>query len=367
MPAKIKIGRFETTCLLINFICAKLFLNLPEEMANGSGTAGWLEILYVSVLALIYFWIFSLIYKGFEGKDILDISYLSFGDMGRIIAGLVFALPGLYIVGMIIREFAEDMKIISFPNTPTQILIFIFSIGAFVGAYLGIEAIVRVHALLVPIIIVVFISIIILAIPMYDTSKLMPLFGNGVKAIFFEGTKSISYFSELIVLFVLASLLKNKGDFKSTGFMGILISLFILTFGTLSYSLIYQYPISTEYYLPFYQITRLIRVSTFLNRMEAFFVLFWASVAFMYISLGLFIISFMLKKAFGLEHRRPIIFPLALIACAIAVIPENLSSAVLMESQYFRKYGWIIYLLLPLVILVIARLKSKKGMYVNQY
>ncbi len=359
MKNRISFGTWEASALTINMICTKIFLNFPRKVAEDAGTAGWILTIYISIISLLLFYIISKLHRKFERLDLIDISEKSFGSIGRIIAGVVFLIPLIYIVSVVLREFSEDMKIISLTLTPISLVTVLFSIAIIIGAYLGIEPIVRVQAFLVPIIIVAYFIIIFGVAPHFELSRIMPILGTGASDIFIKGASKISIFGELLILFLIIPFLKSNKEFSKVGYISIGASAFFLTIGSLAYLLVYSYPTALENFLPIYQLTRIIDLGRFFERVESLFLIFWAIAALLYLSTGVFFITYVFQKTFKLKYQRPLIFPMMIIIFNLSLLPENLYMSVIYETRYFRDMAWIVTFLIPIIILIFARILNK--------
>jgi spore germination protein (amino acid permease) len=357
---KIVFGSWEASCYIIVSICTQIFLNFPRVMAESAATAGWLLTIYVSIISIILLAIILKLYRPFDGKDLIDIGEYVAGKTGRIIVGLVLIAHFGFIVTVILREFSEDVKIISFSLSPLSFISFFFLIGMVIGAYFGIEAIVRFSAIVVPIIAVAFLLIIIGVLGHADFSGIFPVLGNGPYELFIKGLQKISIFSGMIVLFMLSPFLKTFENYKKSGYWGAALSAVFLTLGALFYQLVYSYPTSMENFLPFYQLARLVRVGRFFERGESVFLIAWVISAFIYLSSGLFFIVYFFKKVFKLEYHRPIILPFAILIFNLSFLPPNLVSAIELESKVFRNIAWVVTFGMTIVLLLLARLKKKR-------
>ena len=359
MKQKIKIGNFEAFCLLINMFCTKIILDFPRNVAEDAGTAAWIMVLLVSAAVFVIFIIIARIYKNFPQKDILDVAESGIGEAGKIIAGMLFMLQFLYLIPIVLREFAEDIKVVSLTTTPISIIIALFCIGMLTGAFLGIETLVRINAMAVPVLAAAFIFILLLSIPRFDLSKIAPWLGPGPLVIIKKAVPNISAYSELVALLFIIPFLNEKANYASIGKYAILVSGSFFTFSTLTYMLVYQYPMATEFFLPIYQLARSIRIGRFFSRIEAIFILVWASSAFLYLSSGLYFISYLFKKSFGLKTQKPLLIPFTILIFSIAMIPENLYTALQLELSYYRNYAWIITIIVPLFLLITASVRTK--------
>ena len=362
MSQKIKIGSYETSCLILNMVSYKVILMYPRNVAEYAGNAGWMVTLLGAFLVLILFLIQNKLYKKFSGQDILDVSEKALGEPGRIITGLLLISYFLIIVSVILREFVEDFKVISLSTTPTSFITILFCVGMIIGAYLGLESIARIHALVVPVIAIAFLLVLALSIPKFDIDNLTPWLGLGPKKIFEnDAFHFISSYSEIIVLFLIVPFLKKKNEFGTIGRYSLIACGFILLVGTLSYMLTYQYPISTEYFLPLYTLSRSIRFSRFFTRIESAFILIWASSAFLFLSSCLYFVVYLFQKAFGLKYKKPLILPFAVLIFTFSMIPESLSVTIQIQTEFYRKYAWILTILLPIILLSIASARNKSA------
>lgn len=360
MIDKAKIGNFEAACLLLNMIASKILLDFPRNAAEDAGTAGWLMTLLVSVIVFCLFVILSGLYKKFAGQNILELGETAFGVGGRIIIGLLFMLQFLMFIPIRLREFAEDMKVISLTSTPVSVVILLFCAGMAVGTYLGIETLARIHVLTVPILAGAFIIILLMNIPNFDVSRLAPWFGLGSDAILQKSVTSLSAFSELVVLFFIMAFLHKKNDFSSIGRYSLFFSGLFFVLTTLCYTLAFQYPTSTEYFLPMYQMARSIRLGRFFTRIESAFIVIWGCSAFLYLSSGLYFITWLFKRAFNLQYQRPLILPFIILIFTLSMAPENLYTTLQVEMRLYRNYSWLITFVLPLIILMSAVSRTRR-------
>lgn len=358
--AKVRFGKWEAITVLINLISTKVFLNVSRVTAETAGTASWILAIYVSFLSLILFYIISKLYSKFEGKDLLDISEYVGGKIGKIICGTIIIFLLLYIVPVVLREFAEDMKVISFITTPISIVTMFFLICMMISAYFGLETIVRVHAAVVPIIIIGFLLIICGALPYANIKYALPILGQGVYNIFGEGFFSISIFGELLILFLIAPYIGNNKTLKKVGYTAIGFSTFFLTISSLVVILVTPYPSVIESFLPIYQISRLISYSRFFQRIESIFIIIWVFAALLYLSVLFYYILFTFKKMFGLKYYKPLILPFAVLIFNISLLPPNLLSAINLETNYFRRITWTAAFFLIIILLLTAKFINKK-------
>lgn len=356
---KINIGVWTAAAIIINAVGVRIFLNYPRAIIEGAGNAGWIQIIYASGLVMVVFTIICSLYSKFQGKDLIDIGEYIGGSTGRILVGIPIIAILLLIGTIILREFSENMKIISLPISPINFVMLFFCAGMITGAYLGLEAIVRFHAIVVPIIITAYLLILLGVNKYYDVSNFYPIFGKGLDTIFFtDGFLKISLYSPILYLFLMVPFLKTHKNFKTAGFMGISICAILLLISALSYIAVFQYNTGLEQFLPTFELARLIAYGRFFQRIESIFLLTWASAGLMYLSVILFFLIYSVKKTFKLEYHRPLILPFAVIIYCTSLLPKSLMSAIDLETKFYPKVSWIITFALPLLILILSNIKK---------
>jgi spore germination protein (amino acid permease) len=357
MASDITFGGWEAIALIINAICARIFLNFPREMAEDAGTAGWLEVIYFSILAFGLVYLIASLYARFNRKDLLDIAGLAGGEAGRIITGLLILAPILGFGALILREYTENMKIISLTDSPLGFVMMFFMVAMVAACFLGLEAIVRFSAVAVPILTAGFLFIVLMVAPYYDFTHLLPVLGSGLGSVFGKGFFKVSTYSPLIYLFLIPPFLKDQKSFRRIGLTALGVSALLLLVSSLTYSLVYSYPTSLESFLPVFQLARLINYGRFFQRLESVFVISFAISAMLYLGVILFFVVHVFKKTFKLEYHRPLILPFAVILFSLALLPSNLMTAIDLQTKTYATFTWVIAFILPIVCLLLARLR----------
>lgn len=350
MSRKVRFGRWEGITLLLNGICVQVFLSFPRIMAQEGATAGWLLVLYNSLLVLLIFGFMSRLTLKYEGKDLLMISQDVGGNGLRLIVGSLLFFYFSMTVPLVLREFADGMIIIALPTSPLEYVILFLLAGMVAGAYFGLESIVRFHVLVVPIIIVGLLIILFSLAPFYDFTNLYPSLGAGSYNILVNGFNRISTFSILIVLFMISPYIMGHSNFRGIGYISIIAASVVLTFTTLIYLSVIPYPISTESYIPIYQMSRLIDVPRIFERIESIFIVIWTGSVLLFLSMGFYFLVYLFNKTFNLTYYRPLIIPFAILVFHLSFLPKNHLMFHLI-SRYFSHYAWVVAFLLTLIVL----------------
>lgn len=350
------LSKTETTSLMINLICAKLLLSYPRKIIQIGATAAWLEMIYVSLLCLGIFYLTVRVYK--RKKSVIDLSFVMFGKTGQIIVGVIcFVVLGINFVS-VTRIYSESVKIVLLQNTDVNLILSLFMLTGAIGAYFGLKSTAKITYIVLPAAAIVFAAFLLLLIPEYNSQNIAPIFGTGAKNIFIGGINSSFVFSDILALNLLLSKTKSVEAAAKSGIKAIIISAVAGTLICFTYCLIFPYPTSKDFIMPVYQLSRFINTSSFFNRFEAFFQFTWSVLIILYCSAYVYILSMTWQNAFRLSHTKPLIFPVALLLGAIALLSDSMMD--FMETfEVLENYVWPVALFLPLVVGIVYRLKKK--------
>ncbi len=351
-------GTFECIATIGAMTIIPLILTLPTLSTGYFGTASFLHAIYSSIIAGIAFFILVKLYKNFTNKDILDVTEFSLGKFFKYFTGLLIILYLLSAATITISEFNENARTILFTETPSLYVSALFLITVFIGCAIGLQGIFRTSAIITPFMILGFIAMFLSLIPNIDLTNFTPIFGNGLKEVFFNGAFKISAYESLTLIFLIAPNLKNFNKTARNSFFMItffILTAFFLIFGILSY------PVIIDNYLPFYELTKLISYGRFIQRVESIFVLLWLIATFIYLSVGISFAVLVFNKLFNVKKSNWTIF----IACLIVFIMSRFLTSyidILMIREIVSIYlSPILLLAYPLVILIIGNMKLKKS------
>lgn len=338
--------------LLTNAISVKLFLTFPRNMVNTSGSAAWIQCIYVSLAALLIFVGTYKLYAKCNGADIVDLAQYIVGKPMKIAVGLTLCAVLTANIAMTVRLFPESVKIYLLPNTPTEFILLFLAIAAAVGAYCEIEALSRLHAIIIPVSAVIMCLFFLLVLPNCRAENLTPILGTGAYNIFVRGFDRISVFSDILLLNLLLPCCDSQKTAVKCGFWAIVSGGAFALVITLLYAMAYPYPVSKYFIMPVYQLMRLVRVGDFFQRAESVFEFIWSISTMLYISVYICVICMVWQKIFDLKYRKPLIAPVTIIIFAIAFIPSSTDALLSGENSVKSIMCLTAFLLVPLLAVI---------------
>ncbi len=360
MKNNFSIEKKELTCILINVISAKMLFSYPRNLVLNAGNAAWIQTVFVSLVSLGIFWIVINLYKKAQMKSIIELSSDIGGKPLKIIVGIILFVTLLFNSSLTMRMLPETIKTVLLPMTPMRLIILIMALAISFGAYMGIFSIARIHSIFIPVSGIFLALFFILLVHNTDITNLFPVLGEGTYNIFLDGLPSVSIFSDIIVLFILLPLCQNFEGAKSAGRTALIISTVINVLIVLFYNLLYSFPASNEFMLPVYQMSRLIKIGDFFQRLEAFFSFIWAFDILLYSSLYLFCLARIWQETFNLKFYKPLILPISALMSAVSFLPSSTAKIVGMQNLSSLVSIPVSFLLPAGIVLLFIKKKGAK-------
>lgn len=357
---KINITKNGLMMMLINAVCVKLFLTFPRGMVVNAGNSAWIQSIYISLAAMIIYYITYKLYQKCGKNDILSLAENVGGHIFKVVTGVLVCVILVANICMTVRIFPESIKLYLLPTTPTEFILLFLGAAAVIGTYNGIEVLGRLHTLFIPFAGIIMALFFLFLLPYCKTENIMPFWGMGTYNIFVKGFNWISIFADILLLNLLLPYCKSTQTAFKCGFYAILWGGICTTVISLIYCMIYPYPISSEFIMPVYQLTRLVRVGDFFQRAESIFEFVWSIATIMYISTYICAVCLVWQKTFNLRYHRPLIIPVATILVAMSFLPQSI--IVMLESdQMIKNIIYPIAFLLPIILpaIYIGKLKRK--------
>ena len=362
MKTAFNLNSKELSCVLINLITVKMFFSFPKTLVTNAGNAAWIQCIYVSLIAITLFLLTLKLYEKTDMKSIIELSDEIGGKVLKIIVGIAIILIFTANVSVTVRSFPETVKNVLLPLSPMEIILLLFAFSIALASFGGFFSIARIHAIYIPIAGIMALVLLLLLTPYVKSVNIAPLFAKGTYNIFIKGIPSISIFQDILILYILLPFCKNYSATKKSATFSIIISSVFCTVIVLFYNLIYPNPAAQDFIFPIYQMTRLIKIGEFFQRLDAFFEFFWSISMLLYSSFYLCIICYVFKKIFSLKDAKPLIVPFTIIITCISYIPSSIVEVLnAVTSVYMLTVPFSF-----LIPLIIAPIYSKKQNKLNK-
>lgn len=355
-----KIGKIEAVCLMLIIVVNEMIINVPNMIILNTKTGSTLNMIFVSILAVVFTYTVCKLFKPFYGKDILDVAEYVGGKTLKIILGILCVLFFVFLSSINLRYFANSLKVIYFNTSPLVYILLFFLIPALYINKYGLRAISGVNLVFFPIIIASFIFLLISSYDTFTMVRIFPILGEGFSKTFLTGTSNIFSFTGLAFIYFLPALLKDSKDFKKVSVISIIISAICLLLSVVSLLMAFPAITKTDETLSVYLLTRLVELGDFLERLDAMFIFIWIIAHISFLSLTFFYILKIFQKITRIEDSKTLTSSLGLIVLGSSMIFKDIAQLKFI-ARYYLKYSCIILIFgICFGILILGKIKYKK-------
>lgn len=356
-----KIGKIEAIALFITIISNNIIINISTIVLNYTSTGSWLNILYLTVLCLLFVLLICNFFKPFINADILDVSYFLGGKVLYYIISILYIIFFLFFSALCTRYFANSLNIIYFNSTPLVALVLLLLIPAAIASRVGLKAVSGSNIIFVPITIITFFIFFFASIRFYSWQNLFPALGYGLKETFLTNITNIFAFNVVAYLYFLKPFLKNEDDYKKISIFAVVICGLYLFISIIALLMTFSFITLTDETLSVYLITRLISFGRFFQRIDAFFVFTWILVILSFLSFNLFIVAHIIKKTTKLQSHTELVFPSCALLFSFSLFFKDMTIVKSITANTYKIYTVILVYIISFFILLFAYIKKNKG------
>lgn len=355
-----KITTKEAIMLIISIIVAHTIVTLPATLLKNSESGAILNLIYVSILALIFAYLIYILFKKFQGQDIFDISEYLGGKFLKNIIGLIFIFYFISSSGILVRNFAEGLKVIYFPNTNILFIILSFIITICITNSLTFKSNVKVISIILPIVIISILFLFIGNLKQFSFERIFPILGNGFYDTFVTGIGNIIAFGGISCLYIIPPILQKPEDLKKIALTSIGISAIYLLLCITTILFMFAFFLKVDEILPLYTAASYIEYGTFFQRLDSLFLLIWMLEICCYLTIASQFSSMIFKKITNLKYQKPLTFIFPILIFTVALIPKTVAISRFLGDTLYKYVTLIVIFLISILILIIANIKKHK-------
>ncbi|MDT8902048.1 GerAB/ArcD/ProY family transporter [Anaeroselena agilis] len=354
-----RMGVAEGVVLVFISGITPLFLSIWSIVIERSATGGWLTPLITGPSALAMVFVLIYILDRVPG-DLYDVAVRL---LGKAAGNLLTALLILVFFGncvLQLRQYSENTLLTALPYLDIAVAMGWFALMAAIAVCIGIESLARAAKIVLTFGMAGFALILLALYERFDIHNVMPWLGSGLPVVKI-GFGTTGVFLGTFILAILAPSFQNTRTLKQAAVIGVALGTTVRTVTLFVYTGVFSVAVGTEKLLPFFELTRLVYLNRFVQRIESFFILIWAFYGMTIIAFFLFLAVYLSARLFGLPSVRPLVFPLAIIAVELAMlIPDAATTnhlTLMLEGtiQTYVAFG------LPLILLAAWRLRGGRG------
>lgn len=184
-----KIGTLEAIMLIICVIIVHTVLSLPKSLLDLTKSATILNIVYVTFVVLIFIYVVCKLLKHFPSMDLLDVSEVLGGKFLKNTIGCIFFVYFVVSSSILLRNFCECLKIVSYPSTNIIFIIFFIMIAVSAINNLQFNASLKTNLLIIPAVLFSILFLFFANLRNFTPQRIFPILGDGIFETFVTGLR----------------------------------------------------------------------------------------------------------------------------------------------------------------------------------
>lgn len=358
--SKTKIGTAEAILIILTIVITHSILSLPRNLINTTKSSIILNLLFVTIIAILLGLLIYHLLKNFSSLDIVDISEFLGGKILKNIIGGIFIFHFIISSSFLLRGFCEGLKIVYFPMTDIVFIIFLFIIAMCISNRLGFNVTLKSNLIIIPLTLISIIFLFFTNIQHFTPQRIFPILGDGILQTFVYGLSNLYAFGGIAYLYFLPPHLKQPEKLKKIALISIIISGIYLILCVSLILFIFTSFITTNEIMPLYSAARYIQFGTFFQRLESLLLLIWIVTFISYLSIACKFSVNIFKKLTNIQNGKPLINIFGLLILGISLIPKDLAIYNFFETHIYNLLVLGIVLVLGIGILILANIKKGK-------
>lgn len=357
MTQKYLLTNKEAISILLIITINKIILNIPYSLVTITETGTFINLLFLLIISFIILNIIINLFKKFPSSDIIDISNFLGGNILKTIIGILFIILFFVSSSITLIDFTTMLQIVYFKEFSKLYILLFFFVGIFISNLLGFKSIVNAIQFIIP---STILSIIISLIGMNNTfeiSNLLPVFGKDFYTTFIKGSSNIFSLFIISYFLFLKPILKNPDEYKKIVLHSFFLSFLLLVLATFPILNLYTNTNNSESINFIYILSKNIKFGSFLNRVDALFILLWTFCTLSYVSISINMINNIFSKILKIENKKQITYFSLNLLIILTILPFNISEINFIENTIYKILVTTIIIIIPLIILILSNIK----------
>ena len=291
----------------VSMITNALFtINYDSCCKNGNST--YFTLPAAALISLAFFLIVTAVMKKSGADDLSELLNLAFGKTGAALAGLLIVFCLVWAAFLPLSRFVQAMHGLLYEGVSyLKLMMFILPV-VLVLSLMGFETIGRTakcFSILLP---VIFFAVVLSAAGGFETYRLYPFLGNGVKEITMQSfTQTFAFLPALTGILIMCGGLNGIKSAEKTGVIAAFISAAVCFIAQFTLGMIYTYTELTELFIPLYRLNHMNILENSLMRLDKLSHMAWLNGSMLGGAFYIYSASELFSELFGLKDIRPAI------------------------------------------------------------
>ncbi|CAH0258795.1 Spore germination protein YndE [Peribacillus simplex] len=363
MLEKGKISSGEFLILVIIFTIGGSILNVPALLVKIAKQDAWISYIITTLISLCFVFLYNKLASIYPSKTYVEANEKILGKWVGKTSALLFLFYILYLSSALLYEIGSFSTTQILVGTPIEMIMVLFLLTCIIGVRLGLEVISRTALIFFPWIVFLLFMLFLLLISDIKIENIQPIFEEGMKPIIKGSYQTLALpYVQLVFFLMIMPYVNEKDEMKKNLYRGTLLGGIVLFLVIIFSILVLGTDITALQKNPSYRLGKLLSVGNFFERIEVIVAIIWILSVYFKLTICYYGLSLGLAQVLGLKNHKILHFPLAFIILAFSIIthPDTV------QSRNFTAKAWTpfsltICFLLPVLLLVIGRLKKKRS------
>lgn len=337
----------EMSITLISVILGVGILTIPRTLAEELHSPdGWFSVIIGGLVTMFLLYLYVQLQKRFPGQDLLQ--FISAGRIGKWIAACLafsFIIFYTFLLGYVARILSLVIKMFLLDQTPSEIIVALTLLLSSYAVSKGIQGIVHLNLMFLPIIVAVLLGVLVLNLPEVKLDALLPIFSDGALAPFHGVNETLLSFLGIDILFFFMAYMSKENLKVLPLNLGLLFIMFLYVSVILISYTIFTVDVSKYITFPTVELAKEIELpGAFLERLESLFITVWTMTIFTTMAVVQLLGTKIIQKHI-FKKKVSNYWPLYILffAFIIAFLPNNIVEAAQM-GEWLGYVGWGLYL-----------------------
>jgi spore germination protein len=333
-------------------------LEMPRLFAESVGRDLWLVPLLMIPVLWLSLYLFCLLGKRFPDETVFEYAPRL---LGRPLAQVLFVVLIAYwflVTGRMMRDFADVVRLTMLSVTPAEVIIGSMLIASTYLVRKGLEPISRAATVIILITVPIGLSITMLSyVRTSPVMNMRPVLAHGPWKVLREGVRGVGLVEQLSAFLLCFPFLTKPDKAWRTSAVSVALTIILFANVTLSTLAVFGSVDLVNIRLPALSAVKTIEQPfIFIESLSSFYVATWIAQMFITIAFMLWLIATGMQRWLGRRDHVGLAAPALPIIYLIALSPANVAGL----DKFIRwqeSFGVFIHLPLPLILLILTRLR----------
>lgn len=354
----VKIGNKEAIALLVTITFNLIILNITKSIISLTSSASLLNILYISIITVIFTSIVCYFLNKFPSYDLIDISNYLGGNILKWTIGIAYIVYFVFWAGIFLHLFSSFLQIIYFPTAKLFYISLFFLIASILSCNMKHNAVYRTIFIFFPFLVFSILLLFFANFSYYDVEKIYPIFGNGIFTTFVTGICNMFAFQVLAYIYFLPPTLKKPDQIKNISITAVILSAIFLLISVAIIIFMFSGLVETDKLMPLYSATKYVSFGSFFRKPDSIYLLIWIIAFLSYLSITIKFSNNILRKITKSKNELFFNILLAIFILIASLWPENHALSTYYSNIVYKYSFFILVIGLSFSILFLATAKK---------